>query len=105
MGAWLTVFSCFNDIKIPFVKSQFSILDRIFRKVISFSETGSNFYSNHLYLMSDIMYMMNFAFRALPVIIFFSSLIAMSYHFGIVQTIKFIFKIMRSTMRTSVLKH
>ena len=90
-------------LKIPFVKSQFSILDRIFRKVISFSETGSNFLFESF--IPDVGYhvaMMNFAFRALPVIIFFSSLIAMSYHFGIVQTIiKFISKIMRSTMRTS----
>ena len=90
-------------LKIPFVKSQFSILDRIFRKIISFSETGSNFLFESF--IPDVGYhvaMMNFAFRALPVIIFFSSLIAMSYHFGIVQTIvKFISKIMRSTMRTS----
>ena len=90
-------------LKIPFVKSQFSILDRIFRKVISFSETGSNFLFESF--IPDVGYhvaMMNFAFRALPVIIFFSSLIAVSYHFGIVQTIiKFISKIMRSTMRTS----
>ena len=90
-------------LKIPFVKSQFSILDRIFRKVISFSETGSNFLFESF--IPDVGYhvaMMNFAFRALPVIIFFASLIAISYHFGIVQTIiKFISKIMRSTMRTS----
>ena len=84
-------------LKIPFVKSQFSILDRIFRKVISFSETGSNFLFESF--IPDVGYhvaMMNFAFRALPVIIFFSSLIAMSYHFGIVQTIiKFISKILK----------
>ena len=90
-------------LKIPFVKSQFSILDRIFRKIISFSETGSNFlFESFIPGVGYHVAMMNFAFRALPVIIFFSSLIAMSYHFGIVQTIvKFISKIMRSTMRTS----
>ena len=90
-------------LKIPFVKSQFSILDRIFRKIISFSETGSNFlFESFIPGVGYHVAMMNFAFRALPVIIFFSSLIAMSYHFGIVQTIvKFISRIMRSTMRTS----
>ena len=90
-------------LKIPFVKSQFSILDRIFRKIISFSETGSNFlFESFIPGVGYHVAMMNFAFRALPVIIFFSSLIAMSYHFGIVQTIvKFISKIMRSTMKTS----
>ena len=90
-------------LKIPFVKSQFSILDRIFRKIVSFSETGSNFlFESFIPGVGYHVAMMNFAFRALPVIIFFSSLIAMSYHFGIVQTIvKFISKIMRSTMKTS----
>ena len=90
-------------LKVPFVKSQFSILDRIFRKIISFSETGSNFlFESFIPGVGYHVAMMNFAFRALPVIIFFSSLIAMSYHFGIVQTIvKFISKIMRSTMKTS----
>ncbi len=90
-------------LKVPFVKSQFSILDRIFRKIISFSETGSNFlFESFIPGVGYHVAMMNFAFRALPVIIFFSSLIAISYHFGIVQTIvKFISKIMRSTMRTS----
>ena len=90
-------------LKIPFVKSQFSILDHIFRKIVSFSETGSNFlFESFIPGVGYHVAMMNFAFRALPVIIFFSSLIAMSYHFGIVQTIvKFISKIMRSTMRTS----
>ena len=90
-------------LKVPFVKSQFSILDRIFRKIISFSETGSNFlFESFIPGVGYHVAMTNFAFRALPVIIFFSSLIAMSYHFGIVQTIvKFISKIMRSTMKTS----
>ena len=90
-------------LKVPFVKSQFSILDRIFRKIISFSETGSNFlFESFIPGVGYHVAMMNFAFRALPVIIFFSSLIAISYHFGIVQTIvKFISKIMRSTMKTS----
>ena len=46
--------------------------------------------------------MVNFAFRALPVIIFFSSLIAVTYHFGIIQfIIKQIARGMQKTMKTS----
>ncbi|MEC7730087.1 MAG: nucleoside transporter C-terminal domain-containing protein, partial [Candidatus Neomarinimicrobiota bacterium] len=46
--------------------------------------------------------MVNFAFRALPVIIFFSSLIAVTYHFGIIQfIIKWIARLMEKTMKTS----
>ncbi len=45
---------------------------------------------------------MNFAFRALPVIIFFSSLIAVTYHFGVIQFIvKWIARLMEKTMKTS----
>ena len=46
--------------------------------------------------------MVNFAFRALPVVIFFSSLISVSYHFGIVQiVVKWVAKIMEKSMKTS----
>jgi CNT family concentrative nucleoside transporter len=46
--------------------------------------------------------MVNFAFRALPTIIFFSSLMAVLYHFGIIQVfVKWIAKAMQKTMGTS----
>ena len=46
--------------------------------------------------------LLNFAFRALPVIIFFSSLIAVTYHLGIIQfVIKNISLLMEKTMKTS----
>ena len=46
--------------------------------------------------------MVNFAFRALPVIIFFSSLIAVTYHFGIIQhVVKWVAKVMQISMKTS----
>ena len=45
---------------------------------------------------------MNFAFRILPTLIFFSSLIAILYHFGIIQFIvKWVARAMQKTMRTS----
>ena len=46
--------------------------------------------------------LINFAFRALPTIIFFSSLMCVLYHFGIIQYIvKYIAKLMQKTMGTS----
>ena len=90
-------------LKIPFVKNQFSSIDRIFKKLISFSDAGSDFLFTSF--ISDIGYhaaMVNFAFRALPVIIFFSSLIAVTYHFGIIQYIvKWVSKVMELSMKTS----
>ena len=90
-------------LKIPFVKSQFSNIDGIFKKLISFSDAGSNFLFTSF--IPDVGYhvaMVNFAFRALPVIIFFSSLIAVTYHFGIIQYIvKWVAKVMELSMKTS----
>ena len=90
-------------LKIPFVKSQFSKVDNIFKKLISFSDAGSDFLFTSF--IPDVGYhaaMVNFAFRALPVIIFFSSLIAVTYHFGIIQyIIKWVAKIMQISMKTS----
>ena len=90
-------------LKIPFVKNQFSSIDGIFKKLISFSDAGSDFLFTSF--IPDIGYhaaMVNFAFRALPVIIFFSSLIAVTYHFGIIQYIvKWVSKVMELSMKTS----
>tara|TARA_B100001094_G_scaffold12113_1_gene10753 strand:- start:37 stop:1257 length:1221 start_codon:yes stop_codon:yes gene_type:complete len=90
-------------LKVPFVKSQFSNIDDIFKKLISFSDAGSDFLFTSF--IPDIGYhaaMVNFAFRALPVIIFFSSLIAVTYHFGIIQHIvKWVSKVMELSMKTS----
>ena len=90
-------------LKIPFVKNQFSSIDGIFKKLISFSDAGSNFLFTSF--IPDVGYhvaMVNFAFRALPVIIFFSSLIAVTYHFGIIQYIvKWVAKVMQLSMKTS----
>ena len=90
-------------LKIPFVKNQFSSIDGIFKKLISFSDAGSDFLFTSF--IPDIGYhaaMVNFAFRALPVIIFFSSLIAVTYHFGIIQHIvKWVSKVMELSMKTS----
>ena len=73
-------------LKIPFIKTQFGELDRLFKQLISFSDAGSDFlFESFIPGVGYHEAMVNFAFRALPVIIFFSSLIAVTYHFGIIQ--------------------
>ena len=102
-GVGLQVFFAFIILKIPLVKSQFSFVDNLFKKLISFSDEGSNFLFESF--VPGVGYheaMINFAFRALPVIIFFSSLIAVTYHFGIIQFIvKWVARLMEKTMKTS----
>ena len=90
-------------LKIPFIKTQFGELDRLFKQLISFSDAGSDFlFESFIPGVGYHEAMVNFAFRALPVIIFFSSLIAVTYHFGIIQfLVKWMARLMEKTMGTS----
>jgi len=102
-GIGLQVFFAVIILKIPLIKSQFVLIDKLFKKLISFSDAGSNFlFESFVPGVGYHVSMINFAFRALPVIIFFSSLIAVTYHFGIIQFIvKWVAKLMEKTMKTS----
>ena len=102
-GIGLQLFFALIILKIPFVKTQFSFIDELFKKLISFSDAGSNFlFQSFVPGVGYHAAMINFAFRALPVIIFFSSLIAVTYHFGIIQLIvKQVAQLMKKSMKTS----
>jgi CNT family concentrative nucleoside transporter len=90
-------------LKLPFGGTLFGYLDKAVRKLISFSDAGSDFLFKSF--IPDVGYhvaMINFAFRALPAIIFFSSLMAVLYHYGIIQVVvKWIARAMQKTMGTS----
>ena len=102
-GLGLQIIFAFIILKTPFGKSMFSHLNIIIVKLISFANAGSDFlFKSFIPEVGYHLAMVNFAFRALPVIIFFSSLIAVTYHFGIIQfIIKKIAFIMEKTMKTS----
>ena len=90
-------------LKSPIGKPIFSTFDTIITKIISFSDAGSDFLFKSF--IPDVGFhvgLINFAFRALPTIIFFSGLMAVLYHFGIIQFIvKWIARLMQKTMGTS----
>ena len=90
-------------LKTSFGKALFFYFNILIVKLISFADAGSDFLFTSF--IPDVGYdqaLINFAFRALPVIIFFSSLIAATYHIGIIQTIiKNIANVMEKTMKTS----
>ena len=102
-GISLQIFFAIIILKIPFVKAQFSFVDTLFKKLISFSDAGGDFlFKSFIPGVGYHEAMINFAFRALPVIIFFSSLIAVTYHFGIIQFIvKQVDILMKKSMKTS----
>ena len=90
-------------LKTSFGKALFFYFNILIVKLISFADAGSDFLFTSF--IPDVGYdqaLINFAFRALPVIIFFSSLIAATYHIGVIQIIiKNIANVMEKTMKTS----
>ena len=102
-GLGLQAFFGIIILKIPLIKSQFFFVDKIFKTLISFSDKGSDFlFSSFVPGIGYHEAMINFAFRALPVVIFFSSLISIAYHFGIIQiVVKWVAKLMEKSMKTS----
>ena len=71
-GLGLQAFLGLIILKVPIVKSQFFFVDKIFKTLISFSDKGSDFlFSSFVPGVGYHEAMINFAFRALPVVIFF----------------------------------
>ena len=87
-----------TPVGVPF----FGAIDIGIKNLLSFSDAGSDFLFKSFRhgVVEDPL--MNFAFRILPTLIFFSSLIAVLYHVGIMQFIvKWIAKVMQKSMGTS----
>ena len=90
-------------LKTPIGKPVFGFLEKAISKLISFSDAGGNFLFTSF--VPDVGFhtaLINFAFRALPTIIFFSALMSVMYHLGIIQfVVRWIAKAMQKTMGTS----
>ena len=101
-GLGLQLFFALFILKTPIGQPFFSAVDRIFLKLLSFSDAGSDFLFKSYGTGIVEGPLMNFAFRILPTIIFFSSLMALLYHFGIMQrVIRWIAVTVQKTMGTS----
>tara|TARA_B100000427_G_scaffold217912_1_gene182013 strand:+ start:30 stop:1253 length:1224 start_codon:yes stop_codon:yes gene_type:complete len=86
----------------PFGKPIFSWFDKIIKKLLSFSAEGSNFLVKSFVTESVEPSVINFAFFVLPTVVFFSALMAVLYHIGIMQKIiKIVAIVMQKTMGTS----
>lgn len=90
-------------LKTPFGAPIFSFLDKSINILIGFSSSGSDFlFKSYIDGVGFHPGLINFAFSTLPTIIFFSSLVAVLYHFRILQAIiKFIARRMQLTLGTS----
>ena len=101
-GLGLQLFFAILILLTPIGTPIFNWFDTAINKLLGFSLQGSEFLFKHFGTKNIEAPLWNFAFIALPTVIFFSSLMAMFYHYGIMQKIiKLISKIMQKTMGTS----
>ena len=86
----------------PFGKPIFSWFDKLIKKLLSFSNDGSEFLFASFIDGKMHPAVINFAFSVLPTVIFFSALMAVLYHVGLMQKIiKIVALVMQKTMKTS----
>ncbi|MBU0529396.1 NupC/NupG family nucleoside CNT transporter [bacterium] len=89
-------------LKTPIGQPFFGAVDIVIKKLLSFSDAGSDFLFKSFSAGVVEAPLLNFAFRVLPTIIFFSSLMAILYYFGIMQkVVKGIAWVMERTLKTS----
>lgn len=109
-GISLQIFFAILILKVPGGKFVFNSIDTVIKKILDFSVEGSKFLfgnlaDDSLYFPSDGSWPgfgFQFAFLVLPTVIFFSSIMSVLYHIGIMQKIiKVISKVMQKTMGTS----
>ena len=86
----------------PFGKPIFEWFDKLIKKLLSFSNDGSEFLFSSFIDGKMHPAVINFAFSVLPTVIFFSALMAVLYHIGLMQkVIRLVALVMQKTMKTS----
>lgn len=89
-------------LKVDGVQVVFEYLARGFVKVISFTDFGSDFLFASFTDGKVADGLLNFAFRVLPTIVFFSALSSMLYYLGILQKVVYAFAwLMKHTLKLS----
>lgn len=83
-------------LRVPAGFTVFQFLGNMVTQFLNFSDAGASF------VFGENFAEFFFAFKVLPTVIFFSAFISLLYHYGVLQWIvKWIARIMMSTMRTS----
>jgi CNT family concentrative nucleoside transporter len=89
-------------LKVPQVQFIFEIVGKFFVKILSFTDAGSEFLFKAFGSNQMEWQLLNFAFKILPVIIFFSALTSLLFYLGILQKIVWLFAwVMKKTMKLS----
>jgi len=101
-GIGLQILLALLILKVPFVEKIFDFLAKAFVKVTSFAANGVDFLLGTFVDGKVDGAFMNFAFRVLPTVIFFSALMSLLYYIGILQWIvKGFAWVMKHTLKIS----
>ena len=89
-------------LKIPIIERGFDAVSGGFVTLISFTDYGFNFLFSSISTGEVASPMLNFAFKILPTIVFFSALVSLFYYWGILQKVVYVFAwIMKKFMKLS----
>lgn len=85
IGLGIQLVLAVSILKVPFIRSFFEFIGRIFVVILDFTREGSAFLFGSLLDVNSIGYI--FALQILPTIIFFSALTSVLFYLGIIQKI------------------
>lgn len=89
-------------LQVDAIQIGFEYLARGFVKVISFTDFGSDFLFSSFETGETAPGLLNFAFRVLPTIVFFSALSSLLYYIGVMQKVVYVFAwLMKHTLKLS----
>ncbi|MDC6390696.1 nucleoside transporter C-terminal domain-containing protein [Maribacter sp. PR1] len=74
-------------LKVPFIRSIFTVLGKLFNEILNFTVAGSEFLLGNLMNLDNPNIGYVFAFQILPTIIFFSALTSVLFYLGIIQKV------------------
>ena len=74
-------------LRIPFIQSIFKYLGKVFTKILTFTEAGTQFLFKSFISDTIESPLINFAVSILPTIIFFSALTSVLFYLGIIQKV------------------
>lgn len=86
-GLGLQVVLAFSILYLPFVQGVFDFVGRVFVKILSFTEAGTEFLFSSMVSGEIESSLVNFAITILPTIIFFSALTSILFYYGIIQKV------------------
>ena len=92
----------FLILRTPFGEKFFTVCNDAINRLLAFSQTGTDFVLRSFVTDEVEPSLINLAFQTLPTVIFFSALLAVLYHLGVMQlVVRAIAWVMQRTMGTS----